>query len=652
MQEFRPIMSNCICIGFISTIKKVEGGRRLNNARYFSETEVFIEGNNFIRTPQRRAYKALKKEFEKDPNEHKIIVLPTGAGKTGVIGLAPYKLSNGRVLIITPSLIIREGISDEFDTRSQFNFWTRRNVIINDDFLPNVYRYAGYNNASDKKRVKRFLDNAHIVIANIHKVYHATSQKTLVQLLSSDYFDMIIIDEAHHSEAESWIRTLEHFDANKVVKLTATPFRGDNKELDGEIIYEFLLEDAIKEGYIKNVVSEDYTTQKLEFVVDDEIVSKEKAMDIMDSNWVTRSVAYSEECSKMIVEMSIERLNEKRQHGNAHHQMIAVACSIEHAKQIKEMYEEAGLIADYISSDRIEASEKAIIRFKKGIIDVLVNVNMLSEGFDHPNISVAAIFRPFRSLTPYAQFIGRALRKIQENNPIDSIDNLAHIIYHKELGLEELWAYYTGAKIKAERKARIEKIFLSEEPDERNFDVGEVKIQGEIIQSVKEFLSDGIGSTYRDEIQYHIDMYKKETQDIIVKMKETNLPKEAIEAYLRTRKKSLEKNVTEKRHALREELLHEELHDIHTQRIITEVDSLLEKTGLSDEGTELPDNTTNHFLKRGGSNSAYCIMYINLNLKIKLKRGIDEWETYDFEQAEAVLPELLKRLEVKIKELN
>jgi len=623
----------------------------LNNVKYFLDTEVFIEGNNFLRMPQRMAYKTLRKEFENNTNEHKIIVLPTGTGKTGVIGLSSYKISEGRTLIITPSLIIREGISDEFDTRSQFNFWTKRNVIINDNHLPRVYRYAGYSKSHDKKRVSNYLENADIVIANIHKVYHTTSKQALTRLLNSDYFDMIIIDEAHHSEAESWKRTLEHFNARKIVKLTATPFRGDNKELDGRIIYEFHLEDAIKDGYVKNVVAEDYTNEKLEFVVDDETVSKEEALELMDSSWVTRSVAYSKECSQTIVDMSIKRMNEKRQHGNAHHQILAVACSINHAEQIKEIYEEAGLTADYITSDRPEESEKAIIKYKKGEIDVLVNVNMLGEGFDHPNISIVAIFRPFRSLAPYAQFIGRSLRIIQENDPIDPIDNIAHVIYHKELGLEKLWKYYTGAKIKAGRKARMEKVF-TQDPDELNLDIGEVKAAGEIIQSIKEFLSDGIGSQYREEILYSIDSYKEETQATVSKMKQADLPEEAVDAYIKRRQEQLDESVSKKRHALREELLREELHDAHTQRIIEEVDWLLVETGLTDDGTELPDNTTNPFLKRGGSNSAYCIMYIHSNLKLRLKRGIDEWETYDFEQAEKLLPELLKKIKIKIEGLE
>ncbi len=106
-----------------------------------------------------------------------------------------------------------------------------------------------------------------------------------------------------------------------------------------------------------------------------------------------------------------------------------------------ELYEEVGLSAAYVTSDRPEESEKAIIEFKKGQIDVLVNVNMLGEGFDHPNISIAAIFRPFRTLPPYAQFIGRALRRIQEENTIGVISIMWHMLYiHKELDLDELWS--------------------------------------------------------------------------------------------------------------------------------------------------------------------------------------------------------------------
>lgn len=97
---------------------------------YFKHTNVFIEGNTNLRQPQRASHMLLKKAFNQNPESHKIIVLPTGTGKTGVIGLSPFEISEGRVLIITPSLIIQEGISDDFDTRTVFNFWTSKQVIL------------------------------------------------------------------------------------------------------------------------------------------------------------------------------------------------------------------------------------------------------------------------------------------------------------------------------------------------------------------------------------------------------------------------------------------------------------------------------------------------------------------------------------------
>ena len=615
-------------------------------SNYFLTTNTFISTNLSLRKPQRLAHRKLKEAFTSGTDTHKIIVLPTGTGKTGVIGISPYEISNGRVLIITPSLVIREGISDDFDTRTQFNFWTRRNVIINDEHLPRVYRYAGFNTAGDKKRVTEYLTNANIVIANIHKVYNSNSKKALVNILDKDFFDMIIIDEAHHSAADSWQKTLEHFNAIKIVKMTATPFRSDDKALEGEIIYEYPMADAINNGYVKNVVAEDYTTEKLTFLVDGEEVDKNTALDIMDKNWVSRTVAYSPECSKTIVDMSLKVLNEKRQQGNAHHQIIAVACSIDHAKDIMGLYEEAGYTAAYVTSDRPEESEKAIIEYKKGQIDVLVNVNMLGEGFDHPHISIAAIFRPFRSLPPYAQFIGRALRKIQDGNPVDDIDNIAHVIYHKELDLDELWKYYTGEKTKAKRKRGIEIEY--EEHIHRDYTVGIVKAEGTVIRTTKEFLSDGIGQKYKEAIQEVINDREQQLRETAEKMKRAGLSDSDIEVFIKLQKRELETDIDKKREKLREELIREELHEAHKDHITSQVEKLFDETKIEPKGTELPDNSTSPIYKGAKTNDAYIMMYINFNLKQKLKRGIDEWETYDFEEAQKLIPEIINKLKSKI----
>ncbi|WP_051237159.1 DEAD/DEAH box helicase [Paenibacillus pinihumi] len=621
-----------------------------NGVSYFKNVNAFIEGNISLRDPQRIAHRKLKESFESDPDNHKIIVLPTGTGKTGTMGLAPYEISDGRVLIITPGKVIREGVSDEFDTRTPFNFWTKRKVILDDTKLPNVYRYAGYQTAADKRRIMGYLNKSDVVIANIHKVYSSTSRKALVNILDSNHFDMIIIDEAHHSAADSWLKTLKHFNAKKIVKLTATPIRGDDKEIDGEIIYKYELADAIKDGLVKNIVAEDYTTEKLEFLVDGQLVDKEAALEAMDKKWVTRSVAYSAACNRTIVQMSIKRLNEKRLQGLAHHQIIAVTCDIEHAKEVKALYEEYGLNSAVVSSDDPENAEDVIIEYKKGQLDVVVNVNMLGEGFDHPNISIAAIFRPFRTLAPYAQFIGRALRKIHEGN--DAIDNISHVVYHKELGLDNLWSFYTGQRTKAERKKVLELEYYREQGTKQNREVGEVNAHGEVVINTKEFLADGIASIYQDEIRESIRLQEMKIQNVADMMKAAGHSENEINEYKASQNRNLDSEITEKRNKLREELIREELHKIHKEDIITQVEELFGETGVDPKGNELPGRTTSVFLKSAGTNDAYVIKFINSSLKNRIKRGIDEWEAYDFEQARILLPQIIKAIHDKIRNLE
>ncbi|MFM9745600.1 helicase-related protein, partial [Streptomyces brasiliscabiei] len=72
-------------------------------------------------------------------------------------------------------------------------------------------------------------------------------------------------------------------------------------------------------------------------------------------------------------------------------------------------------------------------------VDVVVNVSMMGEGYDHKYFSVAAIFRPFRSPLPYEQFVGRILRIIPEGNVSD---NIGSVVAHKFLYLNKLWNYY------------------------------------------------------------------------------------------------------------------------------------------------------------------------------------------------------------------
>jgi Helicase conserved C-terminal domain len=110
---------------------------------------------------------------------------------------------------------------------------------------------------------------------------------------------------------------------------------------------------------------------------------------------------------------SIQGMEELRSTGTGKvkHQIIAVTCSIDHAKSVHALYEERNYRADVIHSN---LSEEELLRVRtdleQGRLDAIVQVQMLAEGADYPSLGVAAIFRPYRHLVPYVQFVGDVMR--------------------------------------------------------------------------------------------------------------------------------------------------------------------------------------------------------------------------------------------------
>ena len=149
-------------------------------------------------------------------------------------------------------------------------------------------------------------------------------------------------------------------------------------------------------------------------------------------------MALARECNISIVDASINELNKLREYNNLH-QIIAVACSINHAHQIVSLYKERNLKVELIHSNMKQNDiENTINKLRKFQIDCIVQVKMLGEGFDHPFLSVAAIFQPFRSLSPYVQFIGRIMRVVEQNSP-DNPNNQGVIISHVGLNIDKYW---------------------------------------------------------------------------------------------------------------------------------------------------------------------------------------------------------------------
>jgi superfamily II DNA/RNA helicase len=221
--------------------------------------------------------------------------------------------------------------------------------------------------------------------------------------------------------------------------MTATPFRSDRQEIDGELVFRYPFRSATLKGYIKRLKASYVAPAVIELGFADErgrTYSLDEVLKLKEEEWFSRGVALARPCNQHIVDSSLEKLEELRQSGTQH-QLIAVACSINHAKEIRSLYNERGYNSEVIHSKQTEDEQEAILTsLRNGTLDCIIQVQMLGEGFDHPKLSVAAIFRPFRTLAPYIQFVGRIMRVIVQNDPTHP-DNVGHIVTHLGMNLDE-----------------------------------------------------------------------------------------------------------------------------------------------------------------------------------------------------------------------
>jgi excisionase family DNA binding protein len=399
-------------------------------ASYFMDTAANIESNGNLRDPQREAYLRAY-DFYSSGGQKSVIQVPVGCGKSGLASILPFGISRGRVLIITPNLTIKDELQKTLDiTNRQKCFWRRMQVLKDSDMIAGPYVCTlETGNVS-------VCEQSHIILTNIHQL--ATNADKWLNQFPQDFFDLIIVDEAHHGAASSWKLVFSRFPAAKVINLTATPFRSDRQELEGDLIYRYPFKSASIKGYIKKLKATYVAPTELTFTVSGSArtFTLDEVLAMKEEEWFSRGVALSDPCNVSIVDNSLERLEQLRLTGTKH-QIIAVACSIRHGQSIRSLYEERGYRTEIIHSKLDEDEQAAIIRdLKNGTLDCIVQVQMLGEGFDHPKLSVAAIFRPFRSLAPYIQFIGRILRVVVQNDPTHP-DNYGHIVTHIGMNLDE-----------------------------------------------------------------------------------------------------------------------------------------------------------------------------------------------------------------------
>ena len=396
---------------------------------FFMHMEPNIDDNAFLRDPQRDGYIRTYEFFRAGKNKA-ILQLPVGCGKTGLAALLPLGLAKGRALVIAPNLTIKTGLFEAMDiTNRQKCFWRRARVLGNDQMV------SGPLACTLETGNVSVAAKSHIVITNIQQLA-ASADKWLTQF-PADFFDMIIVDEAHHSAASSWQKVIDRFNSAKVIHLTATPFRSDRQEIDGELVFRYSFRSATLKGYIKRLKASYVAPAEITLGFRDDraqTYTLDEVLKLKEEDWFSRGVALAPACNRHIVDSSLERLEELRQSGTRH-QLIAVACSIKHAREIRSLYQERGYNAEVIHSKQSDDKQAEILgTLYNGTLDCIVQVQML--GFDHPKLSVAAIFRPFRTLAPYIQFAGRIMRVVVQNDATHP-DNVGHIVTHLGMNVDQ-----------------------------------------------------------------------------------------------------------------------------------------------------------------------------------------------------------------------
>lgn len=424
---------------------------------FFLNLDFDIEANESLREPQREGYQRVR-EFLESGRNNAIVQIPVGCGKSGLAAILPLGVSAGRAIMIAPNLTIKEGLYEAMDiTNRQKCFWRKSGVLKPEQMVAGPLACT-----LDSGNVS-VANRSHIVVTNVQQL--ATNADKWLNQFSDDFFDLIIIDEAHHAEAASWKEVINRFPNAKVVLLTATPFRSDRQELNGELVYRYPFRSATLKGYIKRLKASYVAPSQIELGFSDQAgrsYSLEEVLELKKEDWFSRGVALAQLCNKHIVDSSLEKLEELRQSGTQH-QLIAVACSINHAREIRSLYRERGFNAEVIHSKQKGDEQAAILAsLKNGTLDCIVQVQMLGEGFDHPKLSVAAIFRPFRTLAPYIQFVGRVMRVVVQNDPTHP-DNVGHIVTHLGMNLDQRLKEFK--EFENDDQAFWDKVIGGEEPE-------------------------------------------------------------------------------------------------------------------------------------------------------------------------------------------
>lgn len=300
------------------------------------------------------------------------IVLPTGTGKTEAMLVASLVDRAVRTLVIVPTLELKDQIASKFAT---WGMLRQLGVIPEASLNPKVLILKHIIADNDDIAL---IKEADVVIATPGLLARADSA-VLDQI--RPLFSHVYFDEAHHVTAKEWAFLKGQFDASKIVQFTATPYRTDRKPIEGKIVYNYPLSQALKDKCFSKI------------------------------SLVSVSERHPRKKDRAVADAAMARLIADRKKGWTRHRMMVRAENRAAAGTLFKQYQ------DWFPDERIvlihsgiKDRRAKITDIRNGQYDIVVCVDMLKEGFDYPDFKIAAVHGVHKSISVLLQFIGRFTR--------------------------------------------------------------------------------------------------------------------------------------------------------------------------------------------------------------------------------------------------
>ena len=298
--------------------------------------------------------------------------MPTGTGKTETMLSALAAYVRGPLLVVVPSDILRTQTAHKF---LSFGLLRKLHALGPDAPNPIVGIVTKRPRTSADLEIFR---SCNVIVGTMNALSEGAAEALAPEIAKA--IDTLIFDEAHHIGATGWARFREAFVERRILQFTATPFRRDGKLVDGDVIHNYPLRLAQRDGYFKKIVFDPV------YEID------------------------SAEADRAVAEKALTKLRADIAAGHSH-VMMARCANIARASAVHRIYQElASDLKPMLVHSELTDTDARIEALRSGQNRIAVCVNMLGEGFDLPELKVAAVHDLHKSLTVLLQFVGRFTR--------------------------------------------------------------------------------------------------------------------------------------------------------------------------------------------------------------------------------------------------